>query len=326
MKYINLPDSESRKLPFYLAMEEYVAEKFSCDSFFMWQVAPTVIFGRNQVMESEVNLAYCRRHGIQVYRRKSGGGCVYADLDNIMFSYIVPEDSASTVFSAYTSQVASMLKAIGIPAHATGRNDIFIGDRKVSGNAFYHIPGHSIVHGTMLYSTDIEAMVKALSPSPSKLESKGVDSVRSHITTLREHTSISIEEFKAHVREYMCDGVINLTEKDVEKIEELSQHYYTPEWIYGKNPRFNRRISRRIEGVGEFLVELAVNRGRIESINLTGDFFQLGDIDSQLLDHLKGAEYSPEGIRSAIAGIATESIISGLENENLINLIYNNHE
>lgn len=83
MKYIVLPDSKCRKLPFYLAMEEYVANTMPYDSFFMWQVKPTVIFGRNQVMENEVNLSYCREHGIEVYRRKSGGGCVYADMDNI---------------------------------------------------------------------------------------------------------------------------------------------------------------------------------------------------------------------------------------------------
>lgn len=291
----------------------------------MWQVAPTVIFGRNQVMESEVNLAYCREQGIQVYRRKSGGGCVYADFDNIMFSYIVSEDSVKTVFTEYTDKIASMLKAIGIDAKATGRNDIFIGDRKVSGNAFYHIPGRSIVHGTMLYSTDIEAMVRALSPSKAKLESKGVESVRSHITTILEHSTLSIAEFMEHVRKYMCDGCEFLSQKDVEAIEELSKDYYSNEWIYGKNPRFNRRIDRRIEGVGEFHVELEVKKGRIESINITGDFFQTGDLDSQLLDHLKGAEYSLDGITATLDPIETENVISGLKKEDLINLIYNNH-
>lgn len=325
MKHIILPDSKPRKLPFYLAMEEYVAKKFSCDCFFMWQVAPTVIFGRNQVMENEVNLSYCRKQDIQVYRRKSGGGCVYADLDNIMFSYIVSEDSVKTVFTEYTDKIASMLKAIGIDAKATGRNDIFIGDRKVSGNAFYHIPGRSIVHGTMLYSTDIEAMACALSPSKTKLESKGVESVRSHVTTILEHSTLSIADFMEHVRKYMCDGSEFLSQKDVEAIEELSKGYYSNEWIYGKNPRFNRRINRRIEGVGEFHVELEVKKGRIESINITGDFFQTGDLDSQLLDPLKGAEYSLEGVTDALDSIATENVISGLKKEDLINLIYNNH-
>ncbi len=326
MKYIVLPDSTCRKLPFYLAMEEYVANTMPYDSFFMWQVKPTVIFGRNQVMENEVNLSYCREHGIEVYRRKSGGGCVYADMDNIMFSYIVSENSVKTVFTDYTSKIASMLQAIGINATSTGRNDIFIGDRKVSGNAFYHIPGRSIVHGTMLYSTDIETMARALSPSPTKLESKGIESVRSHITTIRDHSHISIEEFKNHAKQFMCDGIVELTTKDIEAIEELSKSYYTNEWIYGKNPRFNHRMFKRIEGAGEFYVEIAVNHGHIDSINLTGDFFQISDLDSQLLNYLKGAEYSPEGIAAALKDTTPEEVISGLSKENLINLIYNYHE
>ena len=103
MKYISLPHNITHRLPFYLAMEEFVARNLDEDEcFFMWQVAPTVIFGRNQLIENEVNLDYCRTHGIQTYRRKSGGGCVYADPDNIMFSY-VQEHRMSTLHSTVIS-------------------------------------------------------------------------------------------------------------------------------------------------------------------------------------------------------------------------------
>ncbi len=88
MKYVALPFQEPRRLSFYLAMEEFVARHTDePDAFFMWQVEPSVIFGRNQVLENEVNVAYCREHGISLYRRKSGGGCVYADMDNLMLSF-----------------------------------------------------------------------------------------------------------------------------------------------------------------------------------------------------------------------------------------------
>ena len=97
MIYVSLPNDEQRKLPFYLAVEEYVARELPAgDYFFMWQVQPTVIFGRNQLIEAEVDIDYCRANGIATYRRKSGGGCVYADLDNIMFSYITPDSNAQT--------------------------------------------------------------------------------------------------------------------------------------------------------------------------------------------------------------------------------------
>ena len=184
MKYLSLPDNATRILPFYLAMEEYAARIIGEeDIFFMWQVEPTVIFGRNQLLGSEVNVEYCREHGIAFYRRRSGGGCVYADMDNIMFSYITRSDEVQTTFSAYTNAVAEMLRGLGLNATASERNDVLIDGRKVSGNAFYHIPGRSIVHGTMLFDTNMEHMLHAITPSREKLTSKGVQSVRSHITT-----------------------------------------------------------------------------------------------------------------------------------------------
>ena len=169
MIYIALPTSEARRLSFYLAMEEYTARHLNTgdDCFFMWQVKPSVIFGRNQLIEAEVNLDYCRQHGIEVYRRKSGGGCVYADMSNIMFSYITQDEQVNFTFNRYINLVALMLCKLGVDARASRRNDILIATgnnpdtgemdiRKVSGNAFYHIPGHSIVHGTMLYDTCME--------------------------------------------------------------------------------------------------------------------------------------------------------------------------
>ena len=185
MKYVALPSEEQHILPFYLAMEEYVARRLAADEyFFMWQVEPTVIFGRNQLLDTEVDVEYCRANGIGVYRRKSGGGCVYADMDNIMFSYITPTVNVNFTFNNYMLMVEHLLQKLGVDAKTTGRNDILIEGKKVSGNAFYHLPGRSIVHGTMLYDTDIEKMLRSTTPSRTKLKSKGVESVRQHITTL----------------------------------------------------------------------------------------------------------------------------------------------
>ena len=161
MIYVTLNNTKpKRRLTFYLAMEEYIARHLEKgEYFFMWQVDPTVIFGRNQLIQNEVNIDYCRQHNIQTYRRKSGGGCVYADMTNIMFSYITPDENVSLTFSKYINMVSEMLRKLGIPAETSGRNDIMIDGRKVSGNAFYHIPGRSIVHGTMLYDTDMQNML-----------------------------------------------------------------------------------------------------------------------------------------------------------------------
>ena len=322
MKYLQLSENKSRILPFYLAMEEYAARIITDDDlFFMWQVNPTVIFGRNQLIENEVNLDYCRRHGIATYRRKSGGGCVYADRNNIMFSYITQSDNVERTYSRYTSAVVSMLRSLGLNAEDNGRNDILINGQKVSGNAFYHLPGHSIVHGTMLYDTDMGHMAHAITPSEQKLESKGVKSVPSRITTLSRHTSMSLEEFKDYARNHLCNGTITLGEADINEIEKICRSYLTPEFIMGNNPRCNKTVSRRIEGVGELVVSMELNRNVIRDINIAGDFFLLGDLDGGLLAKLRGVEYTPEAVTEALRTVPCEEIIMNLKNENLIKLI-----
>ena len=209
MKFITLPDEKIRPLSFYLAMEEYVARQPDvADCFFLWQVEPTVIIGRNQQLENEVNLDYCRQHGIQVFRRKSGGGCVYADEGNIMLSYITHDERVNFTFNRYINLVALVLCRLGIDAKATGRNDILIDGRKVSGNAFYHLPGRSIVHGTLLYDTNMENMVGAITPSDRKLVSKGVKSVRQRIALLKDYTDLTLEEFKEAYNEEKDEVVL----------------------------------------------------------------------------------------------------------------------
>ena len=233
MKYVVLKDQTDRRLSFYLAMEEYVARHMGDDDdlFFMWQVKPTVIFGRNQLMESEVNVDYCRTHGIEMYRRKSGGGCVYADRSNIMLSFVSKEENVGLTFNRFVNMLLLVLRRMGIEATSTTHNDVMIGDRKVSGAAFYHLPGRSIVHSTMLYDTDMEHMLHAITPSKEKLESKGIKSVRQRITLLKDHTSLSLEEFKALVRQTLCQGERLLTSEDVSGIEQLEQTYLKEEFI-----------------------------------------------------------------------------------------------
>ena len=233
MKYVVLKDQTDRRLSFYLAMEEYVARHMGDDDdlFFMWQVKPTVIFGRNQLMESEVNVDYCRTHGIEMYRRKSGGGCVYADRSNVMLSFVSKEENVGLTFNRFVNMLLLVLRRMGIEATSTTHNDVMIGDRKVSGAAFYHLPGRSIVHSTMLYDTDMENMLHAITPSKEKLESKGIKSVRQRITLLKDHTSLSLEEFKALVRETLCQGERLLTSEDVSGIEQLEQTYLKEEFI-----------------------------------------------------------------------------------------------
>ena len=233
MKYVALPFQEPRRLSFYLAMEEFVARHTDePDAFFMWQVEPSVIFGRNQVLENEVNVAYCREHGISLYRRKSGGGCVYADMDNLMLSFVTSEENVNFAFNRFVNMVLLVLRKLGIAATGTSHNDIMIGDRKVCGTACYHLEGRCIVHSTMLFDTNMDHMLNAITPSKEKLAKKGIESVRQRITLLKDYTTLdSVEALKALIREALCEGERMLTASEVASVEAIEATYLKEEFI-----------------------------------------------------------------------------------------------
>jgi lipoic acid synthetase/lipoate-protein ligase A len=283
----------------------------------MWQVEPSVIFGRNQLIENEVNLDFCKKHGIQMYRRKSGGGCVYADKRNVMFSYITSEEQVGFTFNRYINMLVTVLQRLGVDASASGRNDVMIGDRKVSGNAFYHLSGRSIVHGTMLYDTDMVNMVGAITPSDAKLLSKGVASVYQRVALLKDYTKLSLEEFMIYVRQTLCDDDLMLTNEQVKAIEQMEKEYLSDEFIYGKNPRYTLIKRRRIEHVGDLEARIEVKNGIIKNVNLMGDYFLVGDLDKGLLQKLIDVplEYValrrvlPDRIDNIIMNLMTEDFI-----------------
>ncbi len=322
MVYIDIGSSQPRQLSFYLAAEEYVARHVDADDcFFMWQVEPSVIFGRNQLIENEVNVAYCREHGIRMYRRKSGGGCVYADMSNVMFSYITREENVNFTFNRYMNMLVLVLYRMGIEAKATGRNDLLIDGRKVSGNAFYHLPGRSIVHGTMLYDTNMEHMVGAITPSQEKLRSKGVESVRQHIALLKDYTDMSLEDFKLFVRSQLCHEEKVLDGDALAQIERIEKEYLSDAFIYGHNPRYTIVRRRRLEGVGDMEVRMELKNGIIKEMNLLGDFFIVGDLD--LITHrLRGVSLTREALTEALPD-DLGSIILHLDRSSFINLLIN---
>lgn len=321
MIYIALPEDKIRRLSFYLSMEEYVARFLNEEEcFFMWQVNPTVIFGRNQLMENEVNLDYVREHGIGTYRRKSGGGCVYADFSNIMFSYITTDFNVSFTFHKYLQRVAHTLQQLGINAMVSGRNDITIDEKKVSGNAFYRAAGKSIVHGTMLFNTDLEKLVLSITPNNQKLISKGIESVRKRVTNLSEHFDTDIETFKIFVRSHLCDREYILTQDEINKIEEIEKEYLSEEFISGNNPRYTL-IKKDYSTAGDIEVRLEIKNNIIKDINIVGDYFLVGDIGS-IFKLLKNTLYEKESIAGVLENIKIEDYIFNLDKNHFIDILF----
>lgn len=322
MLYVALPEEKIRKVSFYLAMEEFVARNVTADDcLFYWQVEPSVVFGRNQLVSNEVNVDYCRSHGIGMFRRKSGGGCVYADNDNVMFSFITGGDNVGLTFNRYMQMMVLMLRRMGVEATADGRNDILIEGRKVSGTAFYHIPGRNIVHGTMLFDTDMDNMTRSITPPGEKLASNGVDSVRRRVALLKDYIDVSIDDFKADIRRTLCDGEHVLTLADVEEIERIEREVYlSPDFIYGNNPRHTLTRRRRIDGVGELEALIDVKGTVIKSVTLNGDFFVTGYVDGGLLACLNNVVLTREAVALALPD-HTEDYIMNLRKEDFVDLL-----
>lgn len=183
MKHVVLPTGQP--LQWYLDQEIRLAQDVQEELFFCWVVEPTVIYGRHQDMQAEVNIDYCRARDIKVVQRKSGGGCVYADRGNLMLSFILPDTHSEAVFERFLTQVAEVLRSLGLNTVTTAHNDILVDGRKVSGNACYALPNATIVHGTLLYDVDLDALEQAITPSAAKLQKHAVQSVRQRVMNIR---------------------------------------------------------------------------------------------------------------------------------------------
>lgn len=323
-------------------MEEYVAKHISellsdhphgqREAFFIWQVPPTVIFGRNQVMEAEVNLGYCREKGIQLYRRKSGGGCVYSDYGNIMLSYISDSTDVAFTFDRYLQRLALALRRLGLDASRSGRNDVLVGGRKVSGNAFFRLPESSIVHGTMLFDSDFDELTRAITPSEAKIKSKGVSSVRQHVTNLKEELACigktaytEIERFKSYLLVSFCgegDELV-LDGEQIREIEAIEAGFLDPDFLAGRHHSFSKEKKAKIEGVGELAVDIEIDGDTIAGCSLGGDFFTLKEgLDALLSQRLAGTADNRGAVGMALEGVDLGEYVMNLTNGIFLDLIY----
>ena len=325
MKYILLPKPDTiHQLPFYFAVEEYVARHYTDDDYFMgWRVNPTVMLGRNQLIDNEVNTDYCKEHKIDIFRRKSGGGCIYADKGCIQFSYISRTVNANEAFAAYMQRMVDLLKGLKIDAQLSGRNDILINGTKVSGCAFYQLSNRSVLHNSLLFDTQLDHLSNALTPAKEKLQSKGVASVRQRVTNVATYTQLDILAFMDYVRQEMCGTeVLELTEEDMKEVAEIEKELASDDFVYGKNPKYSLVRKHRFEGVGTLEAHIELKNNIIGSINMVGDYFLLGDIDHDFLNLLKGCEFTREAVEEILQSIDLTTIIRGLKLRQILRLLF----
>ena len=266
---------------FYFALEEYILNEKLKEGetyFFTWEIHGVVI-GKNQVIENEVNLDFLRENNIDVYRRPTGGGCVYADHRNTMFSIITKKTNKNFSFKTYLSKIIDSMSLLNVHIEFSGRNDLLFDGKKISGNAFLQNKYGMLMHGTFLYDCDLETMVRAITPSDEKLVSKGVDSVRSRVTNLKPYLKgMTQEQLIKHFENTLTNETYELTEDEIAKVKEMAKKYESKDWIFKKQPPHTKTLKKRIKG-GLMEVMIDLHDGLIENFKILGDFFDTNPLE-----------------------------------------------
>lgn len=315
-----------------LAIEEYVLRHLPMDdSYLLFYInEPSIIIGKHQNTIEEINAEYVKEHGIHIVRRLSGGGAVYHDLGNLNFSFLTKDDGQSfNNFKKFTEPVVDALRKLGVESELTGRNDIQIGEQKISGNAQFSSRGRMFSHGTLLFNSEMDNVASALKVNAEKIASKSTKSVRSRVANIADflQTPLTIEEFRAEVLRSIFgmepDQVpqYRLTEEDWAKIREISENRYRKwDWNYGESPKFNVRNSKRFP-IGIVDLRLDVEEGTIANIKIYGDFFAKTDI-AELEDLLRGTRYEESSVREKLQGTDITQFFGNLELDAFIGLLF----
>ncbi|GKU76290.1 lipoate--protein ligase [Paenibacillus sp. L3-i20] len=313
-----------------LALEEYILRSLPDDDYLLFYInEPSIIIGKNQNTVEEVNGEYVEANNLHVVRRLSGGGAVYHDHGNLNFSFIMKDDGGSFHnFKKFTEPVVEALRTLGVEAELTGRNDLQVGERKISGNAQFFSKGKMFSHGTLLFDSEIENVVSALKVNAEKYVSKSTKSIRSRVANISEFLPepMTIEAFRLALLQSLFGDSEQipeyvLSEEEWNAVRDLAnERYRSWEWNYGRSPVFNVGQKKRIEGVGTFDIRLQVEEGRIVEAAIFGDYFGRGD-SNEIALKLAGVRYDATSLSEWTDGIDLAHYFGSITKEQWLELL-----
>ena len=326
MRYLKNPSTN----PYYnMAFDEYCLESLPIDEpvFFLWQNRPAVIVGYNQEVNTEVNLDYLKEKGIDLVRRVTGGGAVYHDLENLNYTIVGRSEDLERDYPEYAALMMKALQALGVPATLSGRNDILVDGKKVSGFAKRVCKNRLMVHGTLMYNVDVNVLSHVLNPSTTKLQSKGIASVRSRVTNLCNYLPelSDIQAFKNRLEEILSnnysDAEYKLSETDLAHIQQLTdEKFATWEWNYGRSPKATLVHSARL-ACGTVEIHLTLAENRIASCRFGGDF--LGNLPASDVEKaLTGIPYEINEIRKCLSKIEISRYFDRVSADDLLGMMF----
>lgn len=304
--------------PYYnLAFEEYVlCHRTQGDYLLLWQNDNTIVVGQNQNTEAEINRAFVEQHHINVVRRSTGGGAVYHDLGNLNYSFITDVGDDGISIRRFTEPVVAALRSLGLNAEASGRNDILVEGRKVSGTAQRRHGGRILHHGTLLFDANPGMVAGALNVDPEKFRSKSTKSVRSRIGNIRDFlpNDMDLPAFWAYLKDALSGGGVTpgaLNAGELAEVDRLKwEKYDTWEWNYGRSPKFDVRCKRYWDG-GCLEANVSIANGVITDVRFFGDFLSVCGLE-ELVERLKGVAFRPEDVRAVLNDSPVGELFGGI--------------
>ncbi|WP_295809387.1 lipoate--protein ligase [uncultured Apibacter sp.] len=317
-----------------LAIEQYLVMNLPIEenSYLLFYINdPSIIIGKHQNTIEEINTEYVDKKNIKVVRRLSGGGAVYHDRGNLNFSFITKNDGNSfSNYQRYLNPVIKALQQMGVNAEIKGRNDILVGDKKISGNAQFATNKRMFTHGTLLFNSNMDEVSTSLKVRKDKIESKGIKSIRSRVANITDYitTELTIEEFrdKLLLSIFNVDSIkditkYELTESDWSQIRKISQERYANwEWNFGRSPKFYMERTQRFP-IGSIDLKLNVEDGIITAIKIYGDFFGVGNLED-IENKLIGKKYTKQSVAESLRGLDLSLYFGKITLEEFLTLIY----
>ncbi len=289
---------KTRNSFYCLAAEEYLLKNFSEDIFLLWQSENTVVVGKHQNAMAEINYPYVHRNGIRVARRISGGGTVYHDEGNVNFGYILNVSGPSEIsFTRFMKPIIEALGKLDVQAETSGRNDLLVAGKKISGNAEHIFKNRVLHHGTLLYNSNLETLGNSIKVVPDIYHDKAVQSKRSVVTNILPFLkkTLTLDEFIAFFMNFHLaesgNSVYEITEHDNQNIRKLEEEKFnTWEWNFGYSPKYTFQKESRFNGKS-LTVELKVEKGIVSEATVSGDFFSTEE-STVLNGSLQGERHS----------------------------------
>lgn len=308
---------------FNLALEELLCTNFPEPFLMLWRNGPAVIIGKNQNTFAEVNTAFAGEHNIPVVRRTTGGGAVYHDLGNVNYSLLVHERlPGAGSFAVFAEPVVTCLRQMGVNAEFSGRNDILVDGRKVSGSAQRSFEKRTLFHGTLLFDADMEMLSRVLTPRKIKMESKGVKSVRGRVANLKEFLpGMSVDDFlkelEKHLQQFASPPEAVPPEWCAAAEALADERYRQWSWNWGTPFDSTWENSARFPAAGVIELKVRLVNGRIEDLMICGDFF--GDA-AEIVKLLKGSLFRRSEAEERLKNTDVQKHIRGLSNREFLSL------